>query len=204
MNFLRTITIVLSLLLMLNISFAEISNLKLSQTQVLKLSSFDYHQIKEDTLGDKKFSYFKQDSVLSKLQYTDLNNVLYIINPKNSKVYKDSSIQYNNCKLIANELCQKIFRDIASEDAEEKIMISQYLHFEKGIYFNQNLTSYLQNLIFDFYFNNNVLNALNDIEYLKILKPKAVYKLLVETYPNDKLKNEILFIANNSKYKLFK
>ena len=125
-----------------------------------------------------------------------------MIKPVNFKTYKDSLVQYNICKKLAVGLAEKVINDISSETANQKIPLSRYLNFEKGIYFKNNLTYFFQNQIFDFYFNNKVINYLNNSEYLELLKPLPLYKLLSDTKTEQILLDEILFIANNSKFKL--
>ena len=66
-----------------------------------------------------------------------------------------------------------------------------------------NIKTYLQNQIFDFFYNNNLVTYLRNEEYVRLLKPKPVYKLLSDTKTEKLLEHEILFIANNSKTYLF-
>jgi|JI6StandDraft_1071083.scaffolds.fasta_scaffold215427_2 hypothetical protein len=144
----------------------------------------------------------ENDPSLKMLTFSDILKVYNLIKPVNFKTYKDSLVQYNICKKLAVGLAEKVINDISSETANQKIPLSRYLNFEKGIYFKNNLTYFFQNQIFDFYFNNKVINYLNNSEYLELLKPLPLYKLLSDTKTEQILLDEILFIANNSKFKL--
>lgn len=144
----------------------------------------------------------ENDPSLKMLIFSDILKVYNLIKPVNFKTYKDSLVQYNICKKLAVGLAEKVINDISSETANQKIPLSRYLNFEKGIYFKNNLTYFFQNQIFDFYFNNKVINYLNNSEYLELLKPLPLYKLLSDTKTEQILLDEILFIANNSKFKL--
>jgi hypothetical protein len=144
----------------------------------------------------------ENDPSLKMLIFSDILKVYNLIKPVNFKTYKDSLVQYNICKKLAVGLAEKVINDISSETANQKIPLSRYLNFEKGTYFKNNLTYFFQNQIFDFYFNNKVINYLNNSEYLELLKPLPLYKLLSDTKTEQILLDEILFIANNSKFKL--
>ena len=144
----------------------------------------------------------ENDPSLKMLTFSDILKVYNLIKPVNFKTYKDSLVQYNICKKLAVGLAEKVINDISSETANQKIPLSRYLNFEKGTYFKNNLTYFFQNQIFDFYFNNKVINYLNNSEYLELLKPLPLYKLLSDTKTEQILLDEILFIANNSKFKL--
>lgn len=183
---------------------AETGNIILTEPQFKSVSMIQLKSLNIYNRDSLLTLTWKKDTALSKIPLNDFLMMEQILLPVNTSVYKDSITHYELCKKIAKELTEKISADIASENADEKISIVSQLKFEKGTFFSNNLNVFLQNQIFDFFYNNKVMNVLHDTEYVKLLKPKAVYKLLSDTKTENKLTQEILFVAGNSKYKLFK
>ena len=87
----------------------------------------------------------ENDPSLKMLTFSDILKVYNLIKPVNFKTYKDSLVQYNICKKLAVGLAEKVINDISSETANQKIPLSRYLNFEKGIYFKNNLTLFKNN-----------------------------------------------------------
>ena len=87
----------------------------------------------------------ENDPSLKMLTFSDILKVYNLIKPVNFKTYKDSLVQYNICKKLAVGLAEKVINDISSETANQKIPLSRYLNFEKGIYFKNNLTLEINN-----------------------------------------------------------
>lgn len=193
-------TILLCLFITSLISKAKVNEIVLTDAQIKSIFSVTDSIKSNDTLAYKKI--WNTNSALSVISFDDFMSIIQLKHPLNKPVYIDSIQLYKRCSLISKELVNKIISDVKSESAEEKLKISNLLRFEKGEYFENNLNYYLQNQIFDFYYNNKVISYLRNEEYVKLLKPKAVYKLLSDTKTEDKLENEILFIAKNSKYKI--
>lgn len=189
--------LLLILLITLN-SKAKLSEVVLSDVQIQSILKLTNTINSKDT-NAYRLSW-KNSKILSEIPLNDFIAIVQIKIPSNKSIYNDSLHIYKLCGVIAKELTNKIINDIKSESADEKISIANSLKFEKGEYFQNNLNIYLQNQIFDFYFNNNVISYLKNDEYVKLLKPKAIYKLLSDTKSPENLYNEILFIANNSKY----
>lgn len=74
------------------------------------------------------------------------------------------------------------------------------VYHNKEQFFKQNITEYIQNQFFDFYYNNNAMEGLENPAYVEVLKPKAVYKLLIYAKSEAILQEEIDFIALNSNF----
>lgn len=185
-----------------HIAKADVGTVLLTESQIKALHHIKTVLQKSDTSYTNLTLIWKSDTALSKIPLDDVRLIMRLLHPLNEIVYHDSIQHYALCKKIAQELADKILEDIASESADEKFGIIHQLKMEKGQYFKINLCRYFQNQIFDFYYNNKVTTVLGSEEYLKLLKPKAVYKLLKDTKTENLLNSEILFIANNSQYNL--
>lgn len=182
------------------ISKAKVDEIILTDAQIQSITILNDSNKSNDSLACKLL--WKKDKALSEIPFSDFLTILQLIKPININAYKENTQEYKLCYAIAKELSSKIISEIQSESADEKFKVINLLKFDKGQYFERNLNNYLQNQIFDFYYNNKVLNYLSNEDYIKLLKPKAVYKLLSDTKTEDKLENEIIFIAHNSKYKI--
>lgn len=194
-------TILLSLLVINLLSKANVNEIILSDTQ---LQSFS---VVGDSIKSNDTSTYKilwnNNKILNSIPFFDFISITQLTKPSNKSTYKDSTIIYKLCGTIAEQLKIKLINDIISESAEEKLSVANLLKFEKGKYFESNIKTYLQNQIFDFFYNNNLVTYLRNEEYVRLLKPKPVYKLLSDTKTEKLLEHEILFIANNSKTYLF-
>lgn len=194
-------TILLSLLVINLLSKANVNEIILSDTQ---LQSFS---VVGDSIKSNDTSMYKilwnNNKILNSIPFFDFISIAQLTKPSNKSTYKDSTIIYKLCGTIAEQLKIKLINDIISESAEEKLSIANLLKFEKGKYFESNIKTYLQNQIFDFFYNNNLVTYLRNEEYVRLLKPKPVYKLLSDTKTEKLLEHEILFIAKNSNTYLF-
>ncbi|MBK9355203.1 MAG: hypothetical protein IPN09_14935 [Bacteroidetes bacterium] len=171
---------------------AQISKIKLTDYQFKKIESL-VTQPNGDSLKLALLEFKQADTTFSTWHDSTFLQIVAILKPSNSKAY----INYKK----AYDISFKIADDLVKDVSDDQNLIRQAVYFGKEQFLKPNLTRYIQNQFFDFYYNNNAMAGLDNPEYVAVLKPKAVYKLLLYAKPEAILKEEIDFIALNSNFK---
>lgn len=171
---------------------AQISTIKLTENQFKKIQTLQVGS-NDDSLKKVYLDFKKTDTSFNAISDTDFLKITAILKPKNSNAY------LNNKKIY--DISYKIATDLVNDVSDDKNLVRMAVYFNKEPFFKQNLTKLIQNQFFDFYYNNNALAGLENPEYIEVLKPNAVYKLLVFAKTENALKEEIDFIALNSNFK---
>jgi hypothetical protein len=171
---------------------AQLSTIKLTENQFKKIENLDI-EANKDSMQQVYLAFKNADTSFSALNDTDFLKIATIINPRNTNAYSVIKKAYD----IAFKVSDNLVKDVSNE--ENSIRIAVYRG--KKEFLKQNLTRYIQNQFFDFYFNNNVMSFLDNSDYIALFNPQAVYKLLLYAKPEANLKEEIDFIALNSNFK---
>lgn len=180
-------------LLLLSISLnAQLSTIKLTENQFNKIEKLDFG-INKDSMQQVYLAFKNADTSFSALNDTDFLKIVTILNPQNSNAYIVNKKAYD----VAYKVADNLVSDVSNSESPIRIAVYR----GKAEFLKQNLTLYIQNQFFDFYFNNNVMSFLDNSEYVALLNPQAVYKLLLYAKPETYFTDEIDFIALNSNYK---
>ena len=124
----------------------------------------------------------------------EIKHAFSLLVPANGKAYHDSAVVYEVCGKVSEQLVKSELPDM-----NFAVLVSQ----PSSGHLRENLRTFFQNQLFDFFYNYQLTHFLARSEYIDILQPQAVYKLLKDYKTEEKLNQEIRFIANNSKYLLF-
>lgn len=168
---------------------AQISKIKLTENQFKKIQTLQVSS-NADSINQVYLDFKKTDTSFSAISDSDFLKITAILKPKNTNAYMIHKDSY--------DISHKIASDLVNDVSDDQNLVRVAVYFNKEPFFKQNLTNYFQNQFFDFYYNNNVMAVLENPEYVEVLKPKAVYKLLVYAKTESTLKEEIDFIALNS------
>ncbi|MBK9329589.1 MAG: hypothetical protein IPM95_09835 [Sphingobacteriales bacterium] len=174
---------------------AKINDVALSKEQFDSLLQF---KIKNTDTGSIKIEafikFYKQNPQLNTIDSSDIISIAKLLIQNNSLTYKNDSHQL---------ICNKLSEDIINSDFNKRcLLLAKEQQAEISDYFKQNLKKYLQNEIFNFYYNNNVLSFLDKQSYVEVLKPAALIDLL-EKQKAERFLNELTFVIKNSKHNLF-
>lgn len=181
------------ILLFLSVNLkAQISTIKLTENQFKKIESLN-NQPNRDNMKLVLLEFKHADTAFSSWHDTVFLQIVSILKPINSNEYTINKKAYD----IAYKIGSDLIKDVS--DDENPIRVAVYRGKEEFV--KSNLTKYLQNQFFDFYYNNNVMATLENPDYIDLLKPRPVYKLLLYAKPESILKEEIDFIVLNSNFK---
>lgn len=149
-----------------------------------------------DSLGNAAVKDVAQkDTGFSRIKSETLNHVIDIIVPSNRQIYIQKDSIYSLCAKFADQMLQNPPAEAAGFWNNNSL---QELPFGK-----HNISVYLQQQIFNFYYDNKVLNYLQNPTYVSLLAPKPLLKLLSDTKGKEMLTKEIQFIIRNSTCKIY-
>jgi hypothetical protein len=173
-------------------SEAQISKIKLTENQFKKIEGLPI-QTQGDSLKLGLLEFKHADTSFSAWPDSTFLQIVSILKPSNSQAYIDNKKIY--------DISFKVADDLLKDVSDDQNLIRKAVYFGKEPFLKTNLTRYIQNQFFDFYYNNNVMAGLENPEYIAVLKPKAVYKLLLYAKREATIKEEIDFISLNSNFK---
>lgn len=103
------------------------------------------------------------------------------------------------------KVCLQIARAILSDKSENILVeVVNKAGAGKPLYFNKNIVNYFYTQTYNFYKDNNAIGYLDNAEYVSLLKPQPILKLLKEIKGEERLRQELFFIIKNSSYDLYK
>lgn len=103
------------------------------------------------------------------------------------------------------KVCLQIARAILSDKSENILVeVVNKAGVGKPLYFNKNIVNYFYTQTYNFYKDNNAIGYLDNAEYVSLLKPQPILKLLKEIKGEERLRQELFFIIKNSSYDLYK
>jgi len=103
------------------------------------------------------------------------------------------------------KVCLQIARAILSDKSENILVdVVTKAGVGKPMYFNKNIVNYFYTQTYNFYKDNHAIGYLDNAEYVSLLKPQPILKLLKDSKGEERLKQELFFIIKNSSYDLYK
>lgn len=171
---------------------AEVNDWYLSERQCSVLQQW-IHTDSLDNTGIKLLA--QKDTTFSRVKQADCNQIIDIISPANKQIYQQYDTIY--------QLCAKLAQIIILNPPAEVSQLWNTQEMMQAAYGKHNLSAYLQQQLFDFYYNNKVLSYLQNPEYIALLQPRPLVKLLSDTKGKAILQQEILFLKNNSTCKIY-
>ena len=168
---------------------AQISKIKLTENQFKKIQTLQVSS-NADSINQVYLDFKKTDTSFSAISDSDFLKITAILKPKNTNAYMIHKDSY--------DISHKIASDLVNDVSDDQNVVRIAVYFNKEPFFKQNLTKLIQNQFFDFYYNNNIMKYLETPNYIEVLRPFAVYKVVIHTKSESALKEEIDFIALNS------
>lgn len=187
-------TLLLLLFVFISQLFASLPDSVLTPIQIQQIINFKYNK---DSISYSDFinQYKLKHTDLSVIDTTDFKDVIKLLKPENLAQHKTEN-NFPICDSLANAIVNSNYYNNFLYTAKEN-------NVKDLVKFKSNIKNYLQNEIFNFYYNNNVISYLDKKEYLELLKPRELVQLLESTKGKEVIQNEIIFIAKNSNYNLY-
>lgn len=182
-------------ILFLLVSFlgkAQLSQISLTEEQVKALMSINNVGENRDSINKINISFKQKNELFAKINEEDFLRIVELLHPKNEQAYLNNDKTYKTSGKIA--------ADLVAFKPNNANAITDAIRTYKEKCVVANLTKYIQNQFFNFYFDNGMLNILDNDEYISLIKPIQALDLLNYSKATPILAEDIDFIARNSKF----
>ena len=183
------IYIIVFSLLFSNVIHAEsLNSIVMSDTLFNAISEL---QVKDSAILEE--NYRKNEEINKALTLDNYIEIMNMLHTNVDSVYQNDSSSYS----IAKDLIQNFLQ-------EEDGILNTYSKIGTGDFLEYNLKTYLARKFFQLFYNNNAQSELLRKEVQEKMRPDIINEMFKKTPDLAHFQSELIFIAKNSNYKLFK